>query len=350
MLHGADRRAWDHWWDELSDAAKRELCLVVPEILGRGASLREVWDFYLQNQKTIEQMPLGDAISSLVVAKSAANRRKEYLRTLGGMLRQFAHGRESMLVSQVSATVITDWLTVIAKTPESRGTWINRLNVLFEFSIRHGWCASNPVARVDRVSIERVAPEILSVRRAARVMIWTKRRRPELLAWMTLALMAGLRPEEADKTSWAAVNLKRGYVEVAAGAAKVRARRLVYLMPAAAAWLKLAKKIGSRLPVTKITRRRGICELRSRLGYKAWPKDLLRHTCASMLLAEWQDAGKVANALGNSPGVLLTRYKELVDRDEAKRFWGLSPRVVLPDARPPGVVHSSKCRDQTQER
>jgi hypothetical protein len=63
----------------------------------------------------------------------------------------------------------------------------------------------------------------------------------------------------------------------------------------------------------------------SKLGFDSWPKDILRHTCASMLMATWEDEGKVAASLGNSPTILHAHYRELVSRAEAKRFWGIMP-------------------------
>ncbi|MCP5523587.1 MAG: hypothetical protein H7A46_18775 [Verrucomicrobiales bacterium] len=64
--------------------------------------------------------------------------------------------------------------------------------------------------------------------------------------------------------------------------------------------------------------------MRDRLGFKAWPQDVLRHTAASQLLALRKDAAAVALELGNSPQVLLTHYRELVTREQAAEFWGIS--------------------------
>ena len=65
--------------------------------------------------------------------------------------------------------------------------------------------------------------------------------------------------------------------------------------------------------------------MRKRLGFDQRPKDILRHTAASMLMAEWEDEGKAAASLGNSPTILHAHYRELVSRAEAKRFWGIVP-------------------------
>ena len=42
-------------------------------------------------------------------------------------------------------------------------------------------------------------------------------------------------------------------------------------------------------------------------------------------MAEWEDEGKVAASLGNSPMILHAHYRELVTRAEPKRFWGIVP-------------------------
>lgn len=51
-----------------------------------------------------------------------------------------------------------------------------------------------------------------------------------------------------------------------------------------------------------------------------WPQDVLRHTFASFTMAEVQDAGKVAAEMGNSAGVLMRHYRELMTRDDARKY------------------------------
>ncbi|HRZ58656.1 MAG TPA: hypothetical protein P5525_24715, partial [Candidatus Paceibacterota bacterium] len=116
-----------------------------------------------------------------------------------------------------------------------------------------------------------------------------------------------------------------GTVTVDAAASKVRQRRIVHLMPSAGEWMKLALKSKSRLPLSQSTRRRFLRRLRDHLGFKIWPKDVLRHSAASYWLAECQDAAKVALELGNSVGVLFRHYRELVTKEEAGKFWDIRP-------------------------
>jgi integrase len=54
-----------------------------------------------------------------------------------------------------------------------------------------------------------------------------------------------------------------------------------------------------------------------------WRADILRHTAASYLITKYQDVGKVAFWLGNSPQIIMTHYHEPVMQAECEKFWTL---------------------------
>jgi len=43
-----------------------------------------------------------------------------------------------------------------------------------------------------------------------------------------------------------------------------------------------------------------------------------------MLMATWEDEGKVAASLGNSPSILRAHDREVATRAAARRFWGIA--------------------------
>ena len=51
--------------------------------------------------------------------------------------------------------------------------------------------------------------------------------------------------------------------------------------------------IGADPTIPRRTHLRILRLLDAELGLKVWPKDVLRHTCASMLMAEWEDEARV---------------------------------------------------------
>lgn len=307
---------------------RAEVLSILRQMSEHGTTLRKVWTSWLERPKALAgSKTLGDAVRECVQAKRDTGRRKKYVDSLDSILDAFAKGREATPVSALTSDDISEWVAARYTSPWSVATARSRLSTLFAYCERRRWIAENPCHHLERIKIDDKPPAILTVRQSAKVLVFIKRKHPKGLAWFTLALMAGIRPEECDRLSWDAVNLKDGIVTVDAAASKVRRRRIIHLQPAASAWLKLAKDLEAELPLAYITRRRYLRALREKLGFASWPQDILRHTCASYLMAEWQDAGRVAAELGNSAGVLLRHYRELVRKQDAERFWKLEPRL-----------------------
>ena len=188
------------------------------------------------------------------------------------------------------------------------------------FAVRQGFLTVNPCDRMERARIPWKAPKVLSLEQCRQSLAFTREHQPRALGWLVLALLAGARPREAERIGWEDIDLERGLVRVEATAAKVRDRRVIHLTEAARAWLVVAKAAGAALPMPAESRRRFIRLLRVELAFAAWPKDILRKTAASNLLAAWGDVERVRAELGNSARVLLWHYRELVSAEEGKRW------------------------------
>ena len=207
------------------------------------------------------------------------------------------------------------------RSPGSVATTLNRIATLFSFAVRQGWVGANVCDRIDRPHLDVARPEVLSVEEATLVMEHTATHMPGFLPWLTLALFAGIRPEEADRLEWPSVDLERGIVTLDAEGSKVRSRRLVHLKANAVEWLRL----GGDLPLSKPVRVRYQRLLRKLLGWPVWKKDVLRHSAASYWLASDPDAPRIALELGNSPSILMTHYRSLVTDERANAFWAILP-------------------------
>ena len=331
-LESADlqRRTAGEVWLGLTSTERLEAAQIITEAKDRGLTLRAVWDAFLRLEKPVVQSAaLRAAITETILTKRAAGCRERYLDGLEDYLRRFARGREDQPVASITSADLEAWFAGRGESPAARASNTGRLSAMFAVSLRRGWISENPTQRLERIRIESKAPDILDPRKAARLLVWIRRNRPACLAHFVLGMMVGIRPEELRGIRWASVKLEDGVVVVDAETSKVRRRRIVHLEPAALEWLTVARQTGAALPVPPVTARRAMRSLRRVLGLKKWPQDLLRHTAASYLVALRQDAGAVALELGNSPGVLLRVYRELVTRRDAARFWGLRPRRLL---------------------
>lgn len=312
-------------WVSLPAPVRAELVDVAREIMDAGLGLREVWEAYKRTEQPTERQTAGKALDATIAAKRTANRRREYLENLRTIVAQFIRGRELVDVREFTTAHVDAFLRP-ELAPATRASMLSRLSSWFEFCRSRGWIARNPCDRVTKITLEQGVPEVLTVRLSARVMVAARRHCPVALAWFALSMFAGLRPSEAERIGWDAVDWERRTVTVDAAASKVRRRRIVPLEPAAVAWLKLAHRMGARLPIDHTARRRALRTVRERLRMKEWPQDVLRHTAASYLVALRKDVARVALDLGNSPGVLLRNYRDLVRDEDCARFWRLLPR------------------------
>jgi integrase len=232
-----------------------------------------------------------------------------------------------MPVASVALLDIERWLET--KNPAGRSTFKARLSTLFAFARRRRYHRENPCDAIEASTTVRATPSIMTVRQTARCLVSLRRGYPRGLAWFVLSTLCGLRPEEAERTTWSAIQLDtvEAHVRIDAQTSKIRLRRIVTPLPAAVTWLKIARDLGSELPLTRQVRRRTIRRLRDVLGWKVWPKDITRHTAASYWLALDGNPLNIAEQLGHSVAQLKTHYRALVTRVDAERFWRLVPRA-----------------------
>jgi integrase len=271
----------------------------------------------------------------MVEAKEAAGKSPRYTKNLSQILNQFCRTREHRPIAEITEADVADYLD--SKELVSRSTLRARLSTLFKYAIRKGYRIDNPCVRLEPVTVPHRPPAVFSVEQTAKLLAFLQtRQKPDkhsswvdyryALPWFVLSTFCGLRPEEAEQTRRADIHIKEGWIKVEAQTSKIRQRRVVY-PPQAALVLLAASLNGGEMPLTRQRRRRIIKRLRKVLGWKAWPKDVTRHTAASYWLALCGSAATVAEALGHSEAVLKKNYKALVTREEANRFWALCKGV-----------------------
>jgi integrase len=249
----------------------------------------------------------------LIKSRRAANRSEYYVGSLNQYLKRFA--KEFPDLSLVTTAQIETWLERF-KSPHSRATWLGRISSLFNWAVRKDYIEKNPCTKIDRIILDHGDPVTLTVKQAKTLLLncplW-------LQPWLAFGMFAGVRPEEIQRLRWQDVNIETRTARVNG---KTRRRRLVPLEDAAIAILKECWQQEGNVAPSRSSVRRWIRKARHLIGGK-WTPDILRHTAASMLLAKYGDAGKVATSLGNSPQILLTHYNNPVTKEESDRFWAI---------------------------
>jgi|GEM_PF-671362 len=312
----------------LSQADQEKLVMLFNEAKRRDIDLLELLN--VSQPETTAAPAIADVLSEMETAKRKAGRAEDYLNSLRHIIEAFYKGQDRLPIDKFTVADIEKYLD--SKNLESRSTLRARLSTLFKFAVRRRYRLDNPCAQLEAISVAFVTPSILTVEETEKCLAWLKLN-PRLLAWFALSTFAGLRPEEAEQTTWADIHFDEGWVKVEAQTTKIRQRRVVYPMRMAMEWLKEAQKLKSLLPLTVKQRTIERNKLRAVLGWEKWKQDCTRHTASSYWLAHTGEAAKIADALGHSEKIMRKHYKALVTKAEAKKFWKLSASPA-PDTSP----------------
>lgn len=145
-------------------------------------------------------------------------------------------------------------------------------------------------------------------------------------AMIALGGLAGLRTAELLRLDWADVWRVPGHIEITAGKAKTRQRRLVEICPALAAWLEPYHTLASGPLWSRheITYQQDFVELCEQAGLTRKPNGL-RHAFCTYHFALHANENLTAQQAGNSPGMIHSNYKGLATRAEAERWFNVKP-------------------------
>lgn len=166
----------------------------------------------------------------MVAAKEAAGRRTNYVTGLRQYLNAFARGRDNIPIGDVTVEQLEEWFRQRKEAPQTQRSNMGRLSTVFEWAIKHDYLKANPVRKLEVPTVDRTPPKILTVDECEGLLTVTGKTLPAFLAVVVLVLFCGLRPDEARKVNWTAVNLTRRTVLVDSAHSKVHRRRVNELM------------------------------------------------------------------------------------------------------------------------
>jgi len=138
--------------------------------------------------------------------------------------------------------------------------------------------------------------------------------------------LAGLRTSELLRLDWADVWRVPGHIEITAGNAKTRQRRLVEICPALASWLEpfRRRKAGKLWAGHEITFQQHFVELCEGAGVTRKINGL-RHSFCSFHFAANANENQTAQQAGNSPAMIHAHYKGLATKAEAEKWFNVIP-------------------------
>ncbi len=268
-------------------------------------------------------LTLPEAAALLLSTRADRGVSENYLVTLSAMLaklgRQFPGPLEDL-----TAGTVEHYLTTMQ--PRTANNYLAVLRQLARFARRRKLVprAWDDLDGVDRRLVPPAEPQIYSPAEVRQILLACD---SAALPIVLLTVFAGVRTAEALRMSWSAVDWDRQLVEVTAGQAKTRSRRLCGLSPNLRAWLTTVSKDPALLIFPNTRKAFGD---RLRLAFLVSGvtprRNGLRHSFVSYHLAAGESAGRTALAAGHSEAMLFRNYRELVTPAAAREFWAIFPQ------------------------
>ena len=296
-------------------------------------------EFWIEKgrQQTVPNSPrLDEAVNEfcawLQVTTSLRDRTKGNLRT---RVKVFANSVGNHRVGDITPEIIESYLDKRNIAAASKDNDRRVLSRFFSWCLERPrrWTAINPCRDVRVEKEEKPPPAVLTVAECQRLLDEAERYKDgRLVSYVAVCLFAGLRPFEAARLTWPAVNLTDGEIRLEANQTKTGRPRVVAICPTLSAWLKAYQgrefyPSNWRKDFDVVKEAAGFgTPTEAKPDLKPWPDDVLRHTAISHYFRQTGSYGQTAEQFGNSEAVIKNHYQGRVSSQETERFYAILPQ------------------------
>lgn len=291
-----------------------------------GLSLLEAVEYFARNHHlNLPQRTLAGIIPELIEAKQADGLTEQYLVTLRCELR-VAGEHFKQPIGDITTADLDDWLRSQKHVaPRTRRNMRTALITLFAFAKSRGYLARDRQTAAELTARPKVVDGEVEIYTPQEMSILLKAAEHTVLPFLVLGGFAGLRTAEILRLEWANVSFEQKHIKISAHVAKTASRRIVPLLPCAAAWLSPWHSASGSIVGTS---RQRLSEEIHKVAAKAkikWRHNALRHSFASYRLAQIKNAAQVAHEMGNSADIVHKHYQELVTDRDAAAWFSIAP-------------------------
>ena len=294
------------------------------EALGSSGSIVEACKAFASNQDKIIPITTSDLVDDYERYLKGQQVSPDPLeKTIKIYLRRFAADVPGK-VSEISLKRLQDWRATFTTGPRTINNYCNAVKALFNYAQDHNHLRKDRKNEAHRLkNIEEPSTEAnpFSIEEMAILLTGVPEKS---LPYVVLGAFAGIRTAEQKRLHWEKhIRWDTGYFDLTGNVTKKKLRRLVPILPAAAAWLSDFKKskgpilqdLHPERPPTEVLKKHNL----------NWRHNGLRDAFGSNRAAMVKNLNQVAMEMGNSPDMVIESYREIVTEEQAKKFWNLTP-------------------------
>jgi len=289
-------------------------------ILGT-ASLADAARLYVEHRTKVVQKTVAEVVQELVNDRVKNGKSAAYIRDLRTRLGHFAQAFKCPIAS-VNWEDIEKYLDKTGAKFRYRKNLIDCIGTLFNFARSRSYVHRDHagVTAITRPATIPRETRVFSPAECRKLLLGLP---PKLVPSAAIGLFTALRTAENERLDWHQINLKEGHIEIQAGNAKKKIRRIVPIPSNLKLWLQpFAKGTGKVCPFSRLANQWN--KFSDRAGVK-WLRNVHRDSGISYAVALTRNIHEVALVSGTSPQVIMSNYLKCVTEAEAKRWFSIRP-------------------------
>jgi integrase len=344
---GAERKKKGEAAFGITDSLRVEALECKRRLEAAGASLTQAVDYYLHHAlPSGGKKTFAEVAEEFLTSRRAMGCKPKTMVQYDSYVKVINEEWAEEYIHEIKQADLEDWLSESEWAPRTRKNYIVTMTTVLNFAISREYCVNNPAAKVPRPILDDRPPGILNPVEARALLADSVECTPDLTDGLAIGLFAGLRRSELCALDWSEIDLASRFIEVKAGKAKTRKRRLVTISDNLALWLSRdTQKSGPvvyRLEEGKrkalgvdvfgeklkhlVRGRPTIADDEGRPAVKdPWPHNAIRHSFGSYFYGKSKNENTTAAEMGNSPQMVFQHYRELVKPTAVDKFWNIVP-------------------------
>jgi integrase len=303
---------------------------------GHGRTVGEAVAGYLGNVACVKRVDVGEAMEQFIKSRKvktlSTNGKRPQLSpehhiNTAYWLREFAGTFPGQAVCDLSKEHLNRYMQSHAKAaPKTRNERRGVVKMFLHWCVAQDYLApTHRLLEASDLKNETADPEEIDFYRPNELCALLENADAELRPVLALAGLAGLREKEILRLTWEEVFGVPDHVEVKGFKSKTRARRLVEVCPALAAWLNPYRgRAGLLWAKSYATFHETVQALRARLEIPM-RRNGLRHSFITYHFAFHANENLTAAQAGNSPAMVHKHYKGLATKKEAEAWFAANP-------------------------
>jgi integrase len=351
-------------WSASDEVTKRELELLRHcERMAQefGVSLTAAMDEWASARRTAGAVPLSDAVrfyaanrTDLLAVRTTAQVAAEFIKSLKrkgvsqayvtgatGSLRRFSDALPGN-IGDISVADINRFFDGLQRlSPVSKNGIRRNLVTMFGFAKKQGYLHPDRKTAAELTDSFKVPEKEIAIFTPEEMQRLLLAAHPRILPLIAIGGFAGVRSAEIQRLHWEDIKWDRGHIEIAGSKAKTAARRLVPLTDNLKAWLTpWREETGEIVTINDYSGALSDTAAKAKIP-GGWRQNALRHSFISYRVSLTGDVARTSLEAGNSPKMIFRHYREIVDEEAARTWFGMTP----PDGwMPTGIKHSLRER------